>query len=184
MNFVVGIYIQKEVYLNMSYENLPLVNPEAPKVERRRKNAGKTPSAESIKQDVEDAVKIITHIDLGEPVKPEDRIEADEKYLVDTMPGNSMPASMGKGGSRKPHYTRLYVLDNNLVFQAACCMPLRVIAANLDGDTVSGKVLYSTHSDDEGGKLVYEFQGKGSELIIDVRRGDSTRAQRIYFKIR
>ncbi|MCP4254933.1 MAG: hypothetical protein GY775_16315, partial [Candidatus Scalindua sp.] len=59
----------------------------------------------------------------------------------------------------------------------------KVIAANLDGDTVSGKVLYSTHSDNEGGKLVYEFQGKGSELIMDVRRGDSTRAQRLRFKI-
>jgi len=31
--------------------------------------------------------------------------------------------------------------------------------------------------------LIYEFRGKGSELIIDVRRGDSTRAQRIIFKI-
>jgi hypothetical protein len=60
---------------------------------------------------------------------------------------------------------------------------LRVIAANLDGDTVSGRVLYSTHSDKEGGKLVYEFQGEGSELIIDVKRGDSTKAQRLIFKI-
>ncbi len=176
--------MQREVDLNMSYENLPLVNPEAPKVESRRSNEGKTPSAESIKQDLEDAVEIITNIDLGEPVKQEDRIEADEKYLIDTMPGeNSKPASMGKGGSRKPHYTRLYAFGNNMVFQAACCMPLRVIAANLDGAAVSGKVLYSTHSDEKGGKLIYEFQGKGSELIIDVRRGDSTRAQRIIFKI-
>ena len=62
-------------------------------------------------------------------------------------------------------------------------MPLRVIAANLDGDTISGKVLFSTHSDNEGGKLVYEFKGKGSELTIDVKRGDSTRAQRIIFKV-
>ncbi|MBT6563114.1 MAG: hypothetical protein HON76_11380 [Candidatus Scalindua sp.] len=61
-------------------------------------------------------------------------------------------------------------------------MPLRVIAANLDGDTVSGKILYCTHSDKEGGKLVYEFQREDSELIIPVKRGDSTRAQRLIFK--
>ena len=62
-----------------------------------------------------------------------------------------------------------------MVFQAACCLPLRVIAASLDCNTVSGRVLYNTHSENEGGKLVYEIQGKGSELIIDVRRGDSTK---------
>jgi len=175
--------MQKEVDINMSYENLPLVNPKAPKVESRRSKTVKTPSAESIKQDIEDAEKLITHVDIGEHVKLEDSIEADEKYLIDTMPGiTSKAASMGPGGSRKPHYTRLYALDNKMVFQAACCLPLKVIAANLDGDTVSGKVLHSTHSDSEGGKLVYEFKGAGSELIIDVRRGDSTRAQRIIFK--
>mgnify|MGYP006865031246 CR=1 FL=1 len=168
----------------MYYENLPLVNPEAPKVESRRNKAVKAPSAESIKQDHEDAEKIMTHIDFGEPVRSEDRIEANEKYLIDTMPGKaSKSASMSSGGLRKPHYTRLHVLENKMVFQAACCLPLRVIAANLDGDNVSGKVLYCTHSDSDGGKLVYEFNGVGSELIIDVKRGDSTRAQRIIFKI-
>jgi hypothetical protein len=176
--------MQRTVDINSSYENLPLVNPEAPKVESRRNKAGKTPSEESIKQDLEDAEKIIKNIALGKSMKTEDKIDAKEKYLIDTMPGKaSKPASMGKGGLRKPHYTRLFSLENKLVFQAACCMPLRVIAANLDGATVSGKVLYSTHSDNEGGKLIYEFQGVGSELIIDVRRGDSTRAQRIIFKI-
>jgi hypothetical protein len=177
--------MQRTVGINMSYEKLPLVNPESPKVESRRNKAGKTPSEESIKQDQEDAEKMIKNVDLGEPVRPDDRIEADEKYLIDTtMPGElSKAASMVKGAPRKPHYTRLFKLDEKMVFQAACCMPLKVIAANLDGDTVSGKVLYCTHSVDEGGKLIYEFRGKGSELIIDVRRGDSTRAQRIIFKI-
>jgi len=89
---------------------------------------------------------------------------------------------MHQGGLRKPHYTRLFASDNKMVFQAACCLPLRVIAASLDGDTVSGRVLYYTYSESEGGKLVYEFQGEGSKLIIDVRRGDSTRAQRLIFK--
>lgn len=176
--------MQKTVDINISYERLPLVNPEAPKVESRRSKTGKTPSEESIQQDHEDAEKVLTHVDIGKQVKSEERIDANDKYLIDTMPGkSSKPASMGMGGLRKPHYTHLYALDNKMVFQAACCMPLKVIAANLDGDTVSGKVLYSTHSDNEGGKLVYEFQGEGSELIIDVRRGDSTRAQRLIFKI-
>ncbi len=90
---------------------------------------------------------------------------------------------MGNGGLRKPHYTRLFVLSDKMVFQAACCFPLRVIAANLDGNAVSGRALYNTHSENEGGKLVYEIQGNGSELTIDVRRGNSTRAQRLFFRI-
>ncbi len=172
--------MQRTIDMNTSYENLPLVNPEFPKVESRR--TAKPPSDESIKQDNEDAEKILTHVDLGQHVKSEDRIDASEKYLVDTMSGkSSKPAGMG--GLRKPHYTHLYVLDNKMVFQAACCLPLKVVAADLDGKTVSGKILYNTHSDSEGGKLIYEFQGAGSELTIDVRRGDSTRAQRLKFKI-
>jgi len=176
--------MQKSVDINTSYESLPLVNPEFPKIESRRNKAGKTPSEESIKQDQEDAEMMIKNVDLGEPVRSDDRIEADEKYLIDTMPGElSKAASMVKGAPRKPHYTRLFKFDDKMVFQAACCMSLKVIAANLDGDTVSGKVLYCTHSANEGGKLIYEFRGKGSELILDVRRGDSTRAQRITFKM-
>ncbi len=176
--------MQKIDEINTSYEKLPLIDPELPKVESRRSKAGKTPSDESIKQDHEDAEKIMAQIDLGEQVESKDRIDANEKYLIDTMPGKtSKPASMGMGGLRKPHYTHLYALNNKRILQAACCLPLRVIAATLDGDTVSGKVLYNTHSESEGGKLVYEFQGKGSELIIDVKRGDSTRAQRLRFKI-
>jgi len=176
--------MQRIIDINTPFEKLPLVNLKAPKVESRRSKAGMNPSEESIKQDNGDAGKIMNHIDLGEPVRAEDRIEANEKYLIDTIPGkSSKAASMGQGGLRKPHYTRLFALDNKMVFQAACCMPLRVIAANLDGDTVSGRVLYCAHSDKDGGKLVYEFQGEGSELIIDIKRGDSTRAQRLIFKI-
>jgi len=87
-----------------------------------------------------------------------------------------------KVNMRKPHYTFLFASNNRMVFQAACCLPLKVIAASLDGDIVSGKVLYDSHSENEGGKLVYEFQGEGSELIIDVIRGESTKAQRLIFK--
>ena len=126
----------------------------------------------------------MNNVDLGESVRSVDKLEADEKYLIDTNPGKPSKAAVaGGGGVRKPHYTRLFVLDDKMVFQAACCLPLRVIAASLDCNTVSGRVLYKTHSENEGGKLVYEIQGKGSELIIDVRRGDSTRAQRLFFRI-
>ncbi len=170
--------------MNKPYEKLPLVNLNAPKVESHRSRAGKKPSEESIKQDNEDAERIMSLVELDGCVSPDNIIEANEKYMTETIPGKtSKSVSLGPGGMRKPHYTRLFALDNKMVFQAACCLPLRVIAANLDGDTVSGRVLYSTHSDEEGGKLVYEFQGEGSELIIDVKRGDSTKAQRLIFKI-
>ncbi len=176
--------MQKIDDLNTSYEKLPLIDPEAPKVESRRK--AKTPSDESIKQDNEDAERIISLVGIDDSVSSDNKIEPVEKYLIETMlggPQNQSAKNSGMGGLRKPHYTRLFVLDNKMLFQAACCLPLKVVAADLDGKTVSGKILYNTHSDREGGKLIYEFQGEGPELIIDVRRGDSTRAQRLRFKM-
>ena len=170
--------------MNIPYEKLPLVNLNALKVESHRSRAGKTPSEESVKQDNKDAEKVMSLVEMDGRVSPDDMVEPDEKYMTETMPGKtSKSVSLGAGGMRKPHYTRLCALDNKMVFQAACCLPLRVIAANLDGDTVSGRVLYSAHSDEEGGKLVYEFQGEGSELIIDVKRGDSSKAQRLIFNV-
>ena len=176
--------------MNTSYEKLPLVNLNAPKVESRRKRTGKTPTEESIKQDQEDAIKVMSLAGLDDDVGLDDKTEPEEKYLIETMPDKAKTDSskrtgvgIGPGGSRRPHYTRLFALDNRMVFLAACCLPLKIIAASLDGDTVSGRVLYKTHSEKEGGKLVYEFQGEGSELIIDVRRGESTKAQRLIFKI-
>jgi hypothetical protein len=173
--------------MNTSCEELPLSNLNAPKVESHRKRTGKT--EESIKQDQEDAIKVMSLVALDGEVCLDDRIEPEEKYLIDTMPDkaktdSSRKAGVGKspGGSRRPHYTSLFALDNRMVFQAACCLPLTVIAASLDREAVIGKVLYNSHSENEGGKLVYEFQGKGSELIIDVKRGKSTRAQRLIFK--
>ncbi len=170
-----------------SCEKLPLINLNAQKVESRRKRTGKTQTEETIKQDQEDAIKVMSLAGLDGEVCLDDKIKPEEKYLIETMPGeeqnhSSKNASIGQGGLRKPHYTRLFALDNKMVFQAACCLPLTVIAASLDCDPVSGKVLYCTHSENEGGKLVYEFHGEGSELIIDIQRGDSTRAQRLIFK--
>lgn len=176
--------------MSITFEKLPLINLSAPKVESRRKRTGKTPTAESIKQDQEEAIKVMSLAGLDDDVSLDDKIEPEEKYLIETMPDKAKTDSSKKagvgispGGSRRQHYTRLFALDNRMVFQAACCLPLTIIAASLDGDTVSGKVLYCTHSENEGGKLVYEFQGEGSELIIDVRRGESTKAQRLIFKI-
>ncbi len=178
--------MQKIVEMNSSYEKLPLVNLKAKRVVSRRSGVGNTPSEESIKQDNEDAERIMSLVEMDGCLSQDNKIVANEKYLIENMPDEPQTQSSksaGMGGLRKPHYTRLFALDNKMVFQAACCLPLRVIAANLDGDTVSGSVLYCTHSEAEGGKLVYEFQGKGSELIIDVKRGNSSRAQRITFKI-
>lgn len=176
--------MQRTVDIKTSYEKLPLVNLNALKVESHRSRAGKKPSEESIKQDNEDAEKIMSLVEMDGCVNPDNKIEAVEKYMTETMPGKtSKSVSLGSGGMRRPHYTRLFALDTKMLFQAACCLPLRVIAATLDGDTVSGRVLCSTHSDEEGGKLVYEFLGEGSKLIIDVKRGESTKAQRLIFTI-
>ena len=175
--------------MNKFYEELPLITLNASKVESRRNKTCRIPTEESIKQDREDAEKIMSLAGLDDEVSLDDKIEPEEKHMIETMPDDAeihssskAGMSINRGGMRKPHYTRLFALDNRMVFQAACCLPLRVIAASLDCDTVSGRVLYSAHSEREGGKLVYEFRGEGSELIIDVKRGESTKAQRLIFK--
>jgi hypothetical protein len=167
--------------MNISCGKLPLINLNAPKVESHVKRTGKT--EESIKQDREDAIKVISLAGLDGEVSLDGEIEPEEKYLIETMPGQSpKAASLRQGGLGNPHYTHLFALDKRMIFQAACCLPLTVIAASLDREAVAGKVLYNSHSENEGGKLVYEFQGEGSELIIDVKRGDSTKAQRLVYK--
>jgi len=175
--------------MNTSYEKLPLVDLSAPKAESHRSRAGKVPTEESIKQDQRDAEGVMSLTGLDKSVSLDNKIEAGEKYMIETMPNESKshtsksPGMGMKVNMRKPHYTFLFAPENRMVFQAACCLPLKVVAASLDGDSVSGRALYCTHSEDEGGKLVYEFQGEGSELIIDVRRGESTKSQRLIFKI-
>lgn len=173
--------------MNTYCEKLPLVNLDAPKVASHR---SKITSEQARNQDNEDAEKIIGLVGLGLKASSDNKIEAREKYMIETRPDEAKVHSSKKSGTgiskeglRKPHYTCLYAFDNKLIFQAACCLPLTVIAASLDNDIVSGRILYNTHSEKEGGKLVYEFQGEGSELIIDVKRGNSTRAQRLIFVI-
>ncbi len=175
--------------MNTSCEKLPLVDLNASKAASHRSRAGKVPTEESVEQDQKDAEGIMSLTGLDKNVSLDNKIEAGEKYMIETRPNESKfhtsnnPGMGIKVNMRKPHYTFLFAFDNKMVFQAACCLPLKVIAASLDCDPVSGKVLYCTHAEKEGGKLVYEFQGEGSELIIDVRRGESTKAQRLSFKI-
>ena len=175
--------------MNIPYEKLPPVVLTAPKVLSRRNRAENITSKENILRDTEDARMILTFAGLDGSFTPKRIIEADEKYMIGTQPANtatspseSLNIDMRLKSVRYSHYTRLLVFDSGLVFQAACCLPLKVIAASLDGETVSGKILFNSHSEECGGKLVYEFQGKGTELIMDIKRGESTRAQRLIFR--
>lgn len=174
---------------NTSYEKLPLPDLTAPKVLSRRNRTGNITSNDSIAQDSEDAEVILKCAGLNGNLSPRDIIDAGEKYMIETQPNNEAASSsqtpdigMRQKGVRRPHYTRLLAFDNRLVFQAACCLPLKVIAASLDGAPVSGRILFSSHSEEGGGKLVYEFLGSGIEMVIDLKRGESTRAQRHIFR--
>ena len=176
--------------LNIPYEKLPMVDLTAPKVLSRRNRAENTSATQdSILQDAEDAKIILRYAVWEGNLTPKSIIEADEKYMIETQPANTATSSsassnieMRQKGVRKPHYTRLLVFGQKLIFQAACCLPLKVIAASMDGEAVSGRVLFNSHSEECGGKLVYEFQGKGTEMIVDIKRGESTRAQRLIFR--
>jgi len=174
--------------INTAYEKLPLVDLTAPKVLSRRNRTGNITSNDTIAQDVEDAETILKLAGLNVNLSPSDIIDAEEKYMIETQPDNeavhstqTQDISMRQRGVRRPHYSRLLVFDNALVFQAACCLPLKVIAASLNGAPVSGRILFNSHSEEGGGKLVYEFLGKGVEMIIDLKRGESSRAQRHIF---
>ena len=174
---------------NIPYEKLPLVDLTAPKVMSRRNRAENSATQESISQDAEDAKIILRYAGLEGNLTPKRIIDSNEKYMIEKQPANTATSSsassnieMRQKGVRIPHYTRLLVLDNGLIFQAACCLPLKVIAASLDEETVYGRILFNSHSEECGGKLVYEFQGKGTEMIVDIKRGESTRAQRLIFR--
>ncbi len=178
-----------EVLMNISYEKLPLVDIAAPKALSRHSRTMGNTSKEAITQNLEDAETVLIHAGLNINLASE-IIEASEKYMIETQPNNTVTSSsekmtigMSQKGNQRSHYTRILVFDNKLIFQSACCLPLEVIAASLGGDIVSGRVLYNSHSGKGGGKLVYEFLGKGKEIIIDLRRGESTKVQRLIFAI-
>ena len=175
---------------HIDYEKLPLVDLHAPKALSLRNRTRTIASNDSIVQDLEDAKAILELTGLCVNLSLENIIHAGEKYMVETQPYNynktapslqNSDVSMRQKGSRRPHYSHLLVLDDTLIFQGSCCLPLKVIAASLDGNPVSGRVLFASHSEEGGGKLVYEFQDKGTEMIIDLQRGESSRAQRHIF---
>ena len=173
--------------MNICYKKLPAIDLNVIKVASRRKRSLTSTPEEIIAQDTKDAETILNSTDVK--LRTGKVIEATEKYLVERKTVNPVESSsksttidMKQQGVRKPHYTRLLVFDKRLVLQAACCLPLKVIAASLDGEPVSGRVLFNSHTEKEGGKLVYEFQGKGAEMVLDLKRGESARAQRLIFK--
>ncbi len=175
--------------MNISYEKLPLVDLTAPKALSHSNRTGNSTSKDIIAQNLEDAETILKSAGLNLNLRSENIFEASEKYMIETQTNNKVTnpskdktVSMRQKGGLKPHYTRLLIFDNRLVFQAACCLPLKIMAASLDGDTVSGRVVFSSHSEKSGGKLVYELLEKGTEIIIDLRRGESTKAQRLIFR--
>ncbi len=177
--------------MSTPYERLPLINLTAPRAIGHKDRAGSSVSDENFLHDSEDARAILKFAGLSDNLSSKNIIEAREKYLIETEPGGtaknpSYTLSAGmrqKDGTRRPHYTKLLKFDKSLVFQAACCLPLKVVAASLDGNPVSGRILFHSHSEKEGGKLVYEFMGTGTEIIVDLKRGKSTKAQRLIFKI-
>ena len=171
----------------LSYEKLPLIDLTAPRAISQRNRNDEAASKESIAQDAEDAESVLKLAGLNKQVK--NIIDAREKYMVEIQPLDGGTRSSGnknlgmrQKGVRRPHYTRLLVFDNGLIFQSACCLPLKIIAASLDGNPVSGRMLFNSHSEEGGGKLVYEFLGKGTEMVVDLKRGEGLKAQRLIFK--
>lgn len=173
--------------MNATYERLPLIDLTAPRAVSHRNRTGEI-SKESCAQDAEDAGAILKL--AGFSGHSEDILDPREKYLIETQPTDkeSFPSKTTNSGMkqkdmRRPHYTRLLVSGKELIFQTACCLPLKVIAASLDGNPAPGRVIFSSHSEEHGGKLVYGFQGTGTEIIIDLKRGESTKVQRLIFKL-
>ena len=171
--------------MNATYEKLPLIDLAAPRAISHRNRTGEI-SKDGGVPDAEDARALLKLAGFSGPV--EHVLDPREKYMIETQPTDkdSLPLKTTNIGMKqrdmiRPHYTRLLVSGKELIFQAACCMPLKVVAASLDGNPASGRVLFSGYSEGHGGKLVYGFQGTGTEIIIDVKRGESTKAQRLIF---
>ncbi|MDR4509835.1 MAG: hypothetical protein MRJ65_16650 [Candidatus Brocadiaceae bacterium] len=177
--------------MDKNYEQLPFVDFAAPRAMSSRRNArGERGASEDIAlQNTSDARYVLESAGLQGMLYEENILEPGEKYLIETelnrslsMPVISEKPERKSTGLRKPHYTRLLLSDSTMVFQAACCLPLKVVAASLDGKPVTGRVLFKSHSEACGGKLVYEFLGNGSEMVLDLKRGESTKYQRLIFQ--
>jgi hypothetical protein len=173
--------------MNTPYEILPTIDCDVIKVESPKRREMTGTSEENREQDRLDAEAILLSANVNSCSRKV--VEPTEKYLVEKIK-KSTPVGLSKStnlgmmqkGVRKPHYTRLLVFDNRLVLQVACCSPLKVVAATTDGNPVIGRTLFSNHSVDGGGKLVFELERKGTEIILDLKRGESVRAQRLVFQ--
>lgn len=117
--------------------------------------------------------------------RPDTVLEPVEKTMMggpsDTPASSKTRPTGARGG--KPHYTRLLVYEDKLVLAVGCCKSLSIIAAYIDGQRIEGSPMVSCHSDESGGKLLYMFKTKGRRLIIDVKRGNGDRFQRLAFEI-
>ncbi|NUO08969.1 MAG: hypothetical protein HUU08_09880 [Candidatus Brocadia sp.] len=171
------------------YITLSFIDLHASKVFSSREMTKTAASPESIMQDMEDAKKTLKLAGIWVNFTSESIINADEKYMVEmrsddtrVSPSQNTDVRVSGKGIRKPHYSHLLSFDNTLIFQAACCLPLKIVAGSLDSNQVSGRVLFESHSEEQGGKLVYQFKDKGTELIIDIQRRESPRAQRYIFR--
>lgn len=171
------------------YEILPFVDLHAPKAFSSRNRTRTGASPDNAMQDFEDTKTTLRLAGLWINLSLESIIVAHEKYMVELHPVNTSiltsqntDISMRQKGARKPHFSHLLIFDNTLVFQAACCLPLKIVAASLNGHSVSGRVLFASHSEESGGRLVYQFRDKGTEMILDLQRGESPRAQRYIFR--
>ena len=118
---------------------------------------------------------------IAEPLSVHDPVE---KVMMGEAPvartGRSRPEGSGSG---KPHYSRLLVYGDKAVLAVGCCKPLTVLAAEIDGTPVQGTTILSEHSEEKGGKLLYEIKEKGNRLVVDLKRGESSRFQRVVFAI-
>ena len=174
------------------YQVLPVSAPHVLRIESHKKSRAAAPSAEAVNLDREDAERILRLAGLDYRLFPKVRLEAQDKFLIETAP-NQSPSTSGrkdvtpanKKRARKPHYAHLLQMSNRLFFQAACCKPLKIIAASLDGNPVSARILYRWHSKDGGGKLVIEIEiaDSGHEVILDMQRAESARVQRYIFTV-
>jgi len=178
--------------MTRSFQALPVCTTNVIKIESHRKSRAAAPSAEAVNLDREDAERTLRLAGLDYHLSPKARLEAQDKFLIETAP-NQSPSISGRKGitpankkrARKPHYAHLLQMNNRLFFQAACCKPLKIIAASLDGNAMSARTLHREHSKDGGGKLVVEIDIADSdhEVILDMQRAESSRVQRYIFTV-
>ncbi len=178
-----------EAFMALSYQQLPVPDFNAVKVESSRKpvSAGSIDGA-AIK--LKDAIFILNIIGIDAACLEQLKVEAHDKFLINISNNISAPSvvkpkhNANKTRTKKPHYAHMFRYGDKLFFQAACCKPLKLIAASSGELAVRIKTLYDKHDDNNGGKLVVEMLElqSGLDVVIDMQRADSSRVQRYIFK--